>query len=244
MSCGNCTDCNHGCKQRCSVCLSCDATCNEAQLLCSSNQLASAYVGAATFPSFNRNDIIIEKFPRQTLNDMIDYVAKAAEYPTSKKSYTYTEKIFSGFESTTSGPKTYTHEQKQDSGGWSTSHETRDFIYADKINQLLSGIFSLNKDNVTPVDENGNNTTVSSTEATQVAKNDIIYAQFFSNISSAINELKLFSGSCEMCVTNCDVQCNTCDGCNSCQECDGCEKCDTCQSVTSYSSHYSSAPAT
>jgi hypothetical protein len=75
--------------------------------------LAKAYIGAGNFPSFQRNDIIIEKFPRSTLNDMIDYISEAASYGT------------------------------HDSGGWSASHETRNFIYADKINELLGGIASL-----------------------------------------------------------------------------------------------------
>jgi hypothetical protein len=207
MSCGDCTNCSNACVEHCTVCINCNANCNTQQSFCTGSkqkgQLASAYIGAAGFPSFQRNDIIFQKFPRTMLNEMIDYVTKAAKY---------------GSES--------------DSGSWTTSHETRSFIYADKINELLNGISSLSGQSA----------------GSQVAPNDVIYADFFSNISKTINELKLSTGACNSCVSECNVQCNTCDGCDVCEKCDDCEKCDSCQGVSSYSSHYSSyyasAPAT
>jgi hypothetical protein len=146
-------------------------------------------------PSFKRDDIIIETFSRKTLNDMISYVSEAAAL----------------------GDIT-------DSGGWTADPETRDFIYADKINELLDGIASLSGQSA----------------GAKVKKDDIIYADFFSGISSTINKLKLSSKACDVCVTYCDTSCNTCDECDKCETCDECLSCDSCQSVTSYSSHYSS----
>ena len=202
MSCGDCTNCSNKCMDHCTVCIDCDSfttSCDTQQTFCTGDQekgqLASAYVGAAGMPSFNRDDIIIEVFPRSTLNAMIDYVAKAASYG-----------------------------DMADSGGWSTSHETRDFIYADKINELLSGISSLSGQSA----------------GASVNKDDVIYASFFSGISSTINGLKLSPSACDKCVSKCDTSCDTCDACDVCETCDECLSCDTCQGVTSYSSHYSS----
>lgn len=206
MSCGNCVDCSNKCMDHCSVCIECDSfttSCDTQQTFCSGDQekgqLASAYIGAANMPSFKRDDIIIETFPRKTLNDMISYVSKAAAL---------------GGEG----------ERGQDSGGWTADPETRNFIYADKINELLDGIASLSGQSA----------------GAKVQKDDIIYADFFSGISSTINELTLSSGACRVCVTQCDTSCNTCDECDKCETCDECLSCDSCQSVTSYSSHYSS----
>lgn len=202
MSCGDCTNCTNRCMDHCSVCIDCDSfstKCDTAQTFCTGDQekgqLASAYIGAADFPSFSRDDIIIKKFPRSMLNDMIDYVAKAASYG-----------------------------NQEQSGNWSTSHETRDFIYADKINELLEGISSLSGQSA----------------GSSVSRGDIIYASFFSGISSTINNLELSTGACDNCVTQCDTKCVTCNACDECETCNDCESCNSCQSVTSYSSHYSS----
>lgn len=153
-------------------------------------------------PSFSRDQIIIQVFPRSTLNSMIDYVAKAAKYNGTRRG--------------SQGPV--------NSGAWSADHETREFIYADKINELLEGISSLSGQSA------GNS----------VSKDDVIYADFFSGISSTINELKLSPSACGACVTSCDTTCDTCNACDECETCNTCNGCDSCQSVTSYSSHYSS----
>lgn len=206
MSCGDCTNCSNKCMDHCSTCINCNDTCVTEQSFCTGSgekgQLASAYIGAGNFPSFKRDDIIIEKFPQSTMNDMIDYIAKAASYG------------------------------KTNSGGWSTSHEIRPFIYADKINEILDGISSLSGQSA----------------GSKVKKDDIIYAEFFSSISNTINNLKLSTRACNECISKCDVDCDTCDGCDVCETCDSCLSCNSCQGVTSYSSHYSShyssAPST
>lgn len=200
MSCGNCTNCSN----KCDVCINCDTGdykhCNTQQTFCTgsrmSGQLASAYIGAAGAPSFSRDDIIIKKFPRAELLKWMQYIAAAGNYTGERPSF--------------SSP-----------GGsaWSSSGENRDFIYADKINELLNGIRSIGGPNSPPGNKN---------------RNDIIYADFFNQIANTLNNLKLNSGACESCISACNVTCNTCNTCNSCISCN------TCQSVSSYSSHYSS----
>ena len=195
MSCGNCTNCSN----KCDVCQNCDSSnkrCNTQQTLCTGSrmkgQLASAYVGAAGAPTIKRDDIIIEVFPRSTLNNLIDYVGKAAGYGNT-----------------------------QSSGNWQGSHETRDFIYADKIESLIAGMKSLTSDNDPEV-------------SSEVKAGEIIYASTFQAIMSKLNNLKLSPSACDICISDCNAICNTCNTCNSCISCN------TCQSVTSYSSHYSS----
>lgn len=195
MSCGNCTDCSN----KCDVCQNCDSSnsrCNTQQTLCSGSrmkgQLASAYVGSAGAPSIKRDDIIIKVFPRSTLNSLIDYVGKAANYGDTKTS-----------------------------GGWKGSHETRDFIYADKIQSLIAGMKSLTSDNDPGV-------------SSEVEKGKVIYASTFQAIMSKLNNLKVSPGACDICISSCNATCNTCNSC------DSCISCNSCQSVSSYSSHYSS----
>lgn len=198
MSCGNCTNCSNKCMDHCSTCIDCNDTCVTEQSFCTGSgekgQLASAYIGAGNFPSIKRDDIIIEKFPRSTMNSIISYIAKAAAYG------------------------------KHNSGGWSTGQETREFIYADKINEILNGISSLSGQSA----------------GSPVNKDDVIYAEFFDSITSTVNKLKLSPSACNNCISKCDVDCDTCDGCDVCETCDSCLSCDSCQGVTSYSSHYSS----
>lgn len=199
MSCGNCTDCAN----RCNVCENCDSSnsnCNTQQTLCTGSrmkgQLASAYVGSAGAPSIKRDDIIIKVFPRSTLNNLIDYVGTAASYGGSVTS-----------------------------GGWKGTHETRDFIYADKINELINGMKSVSSSNDPGV---------------TIKAGDVIYASTFQSIMSSLNNLKVSTSACDVCVSGCNATCNTCNSCNSCISCN------SCQSVSSYSSHYSSCntPAT
>lgn len=195
MSCGDCVNCAN----LCNVCINCDTSsrpyqCNTQQTFCTGSrmrgQLASAYIGAANAPTFVRDDIIIKKFPQATLNTLIEYVANAAK-----------------------------HGATQDSGSWTTGAETRPHIYADKINELLAGIRSINSVN---------------NPGTNKQKDQVIYAEEFNTIMNTINNLRLGNSACDLCNTSCDVTCNTCNSC------DTCISCNSCQGVTSYSSHYSS----
>lgn len=87
------------------------------------------------------------------------------------------------------------------SGGWTWDPETRDFIYAEKTNDLIEGANSL-----------GGGTTVSGVP-TLARDTNIVYAAYFNAIANAINTMKLNPLVCITCNTTCDVQCN---GCNIC----------------------------
>lgn len=127
MSCGNCTNCSN----KCNVCENCDTNCNSRQTFgtsasCTSNdsqnQFASKYIGAANAPAIAKDDIIIKKLPRTTLNTLIEYINRAAHYPSSGGQASNSSLNISG--------------------------ESRNFIYADKINEILNGLKSINPANL------------------------------------------------------------------------------------------------
>ncbi len=216
MSCGNCTNCSN----KCNVCENCDTRCNTQQTFGTSascrnqdsqNQFASKYIGAANAPTINRDDIIIKKLPRTTFNELIQYINRAAHYPTSGG--------------------------KASNPSLNITNETRNFIYADKVNEILNGLKSINSTNLQL--DNGYNIfeTLQKnnvTNGTTVKKDAVIYAKDFNNLMNRINWIKLSTSGCVTCNSGCNANCDTCDSCNSCISCN------TCQSVSSYSSHYSS----
>lgn len=191
MSCGHCPQCTN----RCDVCIDCNAECNEQQSFCTGSgekgQLANAYLGAANAPSIVRDDIIIEKLPQATLNRLINHINSAGSYGTHP------------------------------SGNPNIEVETRAFIYASKIQEILSGLTTVSSENTITLPH-------------PVAPDAVIYAEDFNILMTAINDLKLSTEACNDCITNCDVNCDTCN------TCDGCISCVSCESVSSYSSHYSS----
>lgn len=198
MSCGNCVNCAN----KCDVCINCDTGdyrgCNTQQTFCTgskmSGQLASAYIGAANAPSMSRNDIIIKKLPQATLNALIAYLNRAAAYTGERPS--------------------------QDlSSSWPIAPESRPFVYADKIAEIISSMTSMN---------GGNN------PGFKPSRDDIIYGSQIQALMDKINNLKLHTGACESCISSCNVTCDTCNTCNVCISCN------TCQGKSSYSSHYSS----
>lgn len=198
MSCGNCVNCSN----RCDVCINCDTGdykgCNTQQKFCSgskmSGQLASAYIGNANAPAIKRDDIILKVLPQAKLNELIAYLNRAAAYTGEQPS----QNLASGFP---------------------IASEQRAFIYADKIQEIISAMTSMN---------GGNNPGFSAN------KDEIIFGSNFNSLMQKINSLKLHTGACESCISSCNVTCNTCNTCNVCISCN------TCQSVSSYSSHYSS----
>lgn len=198
MSCGVCTNCSN----RCDVCINCDTGsyrgCNTAQTFCHGDkmqgQLASSYVGAAGAPGIKRDDIIIKVLPQAKLNQLIDWLNQAAAYTGERPSQSL-------------------------AGNFPIGHETRQFVYADKIQEIINAMTALNT---------GNN------PGFNAVKDQVIYGQNFNNLMSKINGLTLHQGACESCVSSCNVKCNTCNSCNTCISCN------TCQGDTSYSSHYSS----
>lgn len=198
MSCGVCSNCAG--RLKCNICDNCDSGdyrgCNTQQTFCSGSrmegQLASAYIGAAGAPAIKRDDIIIKVLPQSKLNALIDYINRAAAYTGERPSQSIT-------------------------GGFPIAHEIRPFVYADKIQEIITKIISMNSSN------NPGFTAV---------KDQVIYGDHFNKLMNEINTLLLHTGACESCISGCNVQCNTCNAC------DYCISCNTCQEDTNYSSYY------
>jgi hypothetical protein len=176
----SCSDCCDVCES----CTSCNGTCDTCQSFCElGHQLASDHGLSNPMNWVEKDDIIIETFPRSDLNEAIDYVISACRIGTD-----------SGVDN-----------QGQISSDWSTSHETRDFIYADKINELKEGIESL-----------GGGTSVGSGPWSK--DTDIIYASYFQDLYNALDGLKLNWNACDDCDTDCNVSCDTCNTCDTCED--------------------------
>lgn len=165
-------------------CPSCQPTCYSKQTFCAiGSQYVSGYYSHSWPNSFNTDDIIIEVLPRDVFNSAITFINNGLHKGSTKSTSSY-----------------------------SISKETRDFIYADKINDIVSGLSKLGQ-------------TVST-----VNKNDIIYASYFNKLRSALNNAKLSSSACNTCNTGCNVQCDACEGCVSCEGCNTCQGYTTCHS--------------
>jgi hypothetical protein len=166
------------CCDSCQNCVNCNDTCDTCQSFCEiGKQLATSNGLSSPWPKFERDQIIIQVLPKETYNKAWDYVSQAARLGSRKNS-----------------------------GAWSGTPETRDFIYADKTNELITGIESL-----------GGGTKVQGIERPFTKDTHIIYAKYFNAISEAMNQLLLHESACNECNVSCDVDCDTCDSCDSCQ---------------------------
>lgn len=179
----SCSDCCDSCQ----TCIDCNATCNTCQSFCElGNQLAKDNDLTPPWPSvFNKGDIIIKVLPRETYNKAWDYIESAASLGT---------------------PSTEENQGKT-SGDWTGTKETRNFIYADKTNELIAGIESL-----------GGGTKVQNIPRPFTKDINIIYASYFTEISKAMNALLLHADACDTCNLSCNVTCDTCDSCDTCED--------------------------
>lgn len=165
------------------ACPTCQPTCYSKQAFCAiGSQYVSGYY-SHSWPKFSKDDIIIEVLPRSVFNSAITFINNG---------------LHKGSSSSTSS--------------YSISKETRDFIYADKINDIVSGLSKLGKTIKT------------------VKKDEVIYADYFNSIRDALNGAKLASTACNTCNTDCNVQCKDCQGCVSCEGCNTCQGYTTCHS--------------
>lgn len=174
-------DCDCDCDSGCGQCNArCDTPCNVCQSFCEvGKQNASQNGMGYSFGPFNRDDIIIKVMPQSVFNAMGEAVEKMANYGSS-----------------------------HDSWGWTWTPETRDFIYADKVNELIRGIESLR-----------GGTTVQGVPRPITKDIDIVYGQYFTAIANAINSMKLYWNACNMCDSGCDAKCDDCNICQSCYTC-------------------------
>lgn len=164
------------CCDHCQTCISCNATCDTCQSFCQlGRQLATQNGLTAPWPGIVRDDIIIKKLPRALYNQAFSYVQSAAALGSMSNS-----------------------------GGWTGSGETRDFIYADKTNELITGINSL-----------GGGTNAGTGPFSR--DTSIVYASYFQALSTALSGLLLRFTACDDCNIQCNVTCNTCNSCDSCQ---------------------------
>lgn len=171
---------DHGCaNSTCtnSTCTNADHGCFDAQALCNTNQKATGYASHTWPEKFEKNQIIIQVLPRNVFNSAFPFITKALQ-----------------------AGKTY------HTGDWSTEPETRDFIYADKVNEILQGLSKF---------ENG-------CSITKAEPNSVITADYFTSIANALNNAEISKKACDWCNTSCE-------GCVDCEGCDGCEGCNSCQ---------------
>lgn len=149
--------------------------CNSAQNYCSPQPEGAVenLFRALNAPSVSRDDIIIKKVPQAELNRWIQYVKDADKY----KGGTQTP----GQNGTGASPS---------NTGASTAAEGRDFVYADKVNDLISDMIGLNGKN---------------NPGKTFARDQVIYASDFQAIINKLNSLKLNHSGCPACVTGCNV---------------------------------------
>lgn len=147
-------------------------SCNSAQNYCGPQpELATANkFRALNAQNVARDDIIIKKVPRAELNRWIQYVKDADKY----KSGVLGE-----------GPG-----NRASNTGASTAAESRDFMYGQKVADLIKDMTNLN---------GGNNPGVSP------ARDKIVYASDINKIINKLNALKLNPSGCPSCVTSCNV---------------------------------------
>lgn len=171
------------CNSSCDDCVRCnnDYTpyCNSAQKLCSnaSQTAADLNVGAAGAPTASRDVIIKKLFPQSLMNELIQWILDAANM---------------GAESTSPIP--------------TIAEEDRDFVYADKINEIIDGMVRIYYSNNTA----------------KVERDQIITTETFNRIMEKINNLQINSSTaCDMCVWTCNAGCQSCNSCVGCQcDCD------------------------
>lgn len=160
----------------CNTCLTCNnkttPICEDKETLCNQGkESASAALGPANAPTVQRDQIIIKVFSQSTLNDLIDYVKKAANL---------------GGNTTSPTP--------------SLGPEDRDFVYADKIMELIEALKKINPENDPGV---------------TVERDQVIYADTINKIMEKINNLKVSQNACDMCNASANAACTSCQSCDS-----------------------------
>lgn len=175
------------CRSGCNVCNNCDQhykyQCDMAQKYCGAQPetaVGNAY-DKANVTYVQRDDIIYKKFPQSELNRLIDYIINAGKYESGTNG-----------EDRGNGPT---------NSGLSCAHEDRDFVYADKIMELIGMMKTLNSKN---------------DPGLSFERDDIIYADDFNEILKKIDGLYLNTTGCPMCISSCNVDCNNCINCVSC----------------------------
>ena len=95
---------------------------------------------------------------------------------------------------------------KSSTSSWRGSPETRDFIYKDKVEELLDGLSKF----------------AGGHSISDPPTNGIIYADYFTDISEALYGAQISPSACNECNTGCDITCNSCQGCVNCEGCVSC----------------------
>lgn len=181
------------CCNKCQTCQACTNRCGQPYLCnvgenyCQSGRVPEAATAngfpAAEAPTFSRDQIIYKVFPQSELNRWIQYVKDAGKWDEG-----------SNGAGTGNGPS---------APNLSCGKEDRDFVYADKINKLISIMSQLSYKN------NPN---------LEFERDDIIYADDFNKITKKLNALQLNGNGCRQCIGSCNVICNVCQPCiSSCQ---------------------------
>lgn len=166
-----------------STCTNADHGCFSAETFCKTSQKATSYASHSWPASFLKDQIIIKVLPRSVFNSAFSFIKTALRKGNTQATNTT----------------------------WDYTAETRDFIYADKVNNLLDGLAKFSGGHSIP----------------QAQKNGVIYASYFTSIAQALNNAKLSSSACDYCNTGCEG-CVTCEGCNSCEGCNTCRGHRTC----------------
>lgn len=119
--------CNHAYCQQCNRCNVCNNSssnpsyCDTTQNTCKYQQTAkNLSVGPSGAPTASRDDIIIKIFPQAKMNQLIQWIIRAAKM---------------GKEHTSPVP--------------SIGTESRNFVYADKINEIIAGMITIDSANAT-----------------------------------------------------------------------------------------------
>ena len=176
---------NATCKS-CQMCVTCQPVCYEKQTLCElTGQSASTYASHSWPSSFSKDEIVISVLPRSVFNTAFSYINTALARGNT-----------------------------QSTSSWRGSPETRDFIYADKVNEILTGLSKF---------ENGHN-------ISQAKQNDVITSDYFTSIAQSLNSAKISSSACDTCNAACNVTCKECQTCVECQGCVSCQGYTTCHS--------------
>lgn len=183
------------CCDHCQNCNSCNNPSTITAYLCNKEQ---SYCGpqpetavgnlfpSANAPTMSRDDIIIKKVPQAELNRWIKWVNDASKY-------------YGG----TSGPD----DEHKSSPQQNVGAEGRDFVYADKVNELIQAMINVSSKNDPGV---------------KFERDDIIYAEDFNKITKKLNEFYLAATGCPACVSGCNVNCTTCNSCINCTTCTTC----------------------
>lgn len=167
-----------------STCTDADHGCFSAESLCNTNQKATGYASHNWPNKFEKDQIIIQVLPRNVFNSAFSFISQALKAGNT-----------------------------QHTADWSTSPETRDFIYADKVNEILQGLSKF---------ENG-------CSIAEAKKDDIITAAYFTSIAQALNNAQISKNACDWCNVSCEG-CVDCEGCNACEGCNTCRGHRTCHS--------------